>query len=230
MNQTNLLSKAKLLPMLFLFMLLCTATFSQKNVTGKVTNSVDNQPIAGATVVVKGTTTATATGTDGGFTISVPTGKNILVITSTGFDEVQVDVSKTATVAASLKIRTGNLNEVIVTGYSTQRKKDIIGAVAVVDMEDLKSTPAANIGAQLQGRATGVTVSGSGAPGSPAVVRIRGFQSGGNNEPLYIIDGVPTQDGSIINPQDVESMQVLKDGTATAIYGTRGANGVVIIT
>jgi TonB-dependent starch-binding outer membrane protein SusC len=230
MKQNSLLSKAKLLPMLILSMLLCTAAFSQKNVTGKVTNSVDNLPIAGATVVVKGTTTATATGTDGGFTISVPPGKNILVITSTGFDEVQVDVSKTATVAASLKIRTGNLNEVIVTGYSTQRKKDIIGAVAVVDMEDLKSTPSANIGAQLQGRATGVTVSGSGAPGSPAVVRIRGFQSGGNNEPLYIIDGVPTQDGSIINPQDVESMQVLKDGTSAAIYGTRGANGVVIIT
>jgi TonB-dependent starch-binding outer membrane protein SusC len=230
MNQTNLLSKAKLLPMLFLFMLLCTAAFSQKNVTGKVTNSVDNQPIAGATVVVKGTTTATATGTDGGFTISVPSGKNILVITSTGFDEVQVDVSKTATVAASLKIRTGNLNEVIVTGYSTQRKKDIIGAVSVVDVAELKSTPAANLGAQLQGRATGVTVSGNGAPGSPAIVRIRGFQSYGDNSPLYVIDGVPTSDPSILNPNDVESMQILKDGTASSIYGTRGANGVVIIT
>jgi TonB-dependent starch-binding outer membrane protein SusC len=230
MKQKLLLSKAKLLPLLMSFMLLCTAAFSQKTVTGKVTNSVDNQPLAGATVIVKGTTTATATGNDGAFTISVPAGKNTLVITSTGFDEVEVDVRTISNVEVALKVKAGSLNEVVVTGYSTQRKKDIIGAVSVVNVEDLKSTPSANIGAQLQGRATGVTVSGTGAPGSPAVVRIRGFQSFGNNEPLYVIDGVPTQDPSILNPQDVESMQVLKDGTATAIYGTRGANGVVIVT
>jgi TonB-dependent starch-binding outer membrane protein SusC len=230
MKKHLLPSRAKLLPMLVFFMLLCTAAFSQKTVTGKVTSSVDNQPLAGATVVVKGTTTATATGTDGGFTISVPSGKNTLVITSAGFNEVQVDVSKTANIDVALKLRTGNLNEVIVTGYSTQRKKDIIGAVSVVNVEDLKSTPSANLAAQLQGRATGVTVSGTGAPGSPAVVRIRGFQSIGNNEPLYIIDGVPTSDPSILNPQDVESLQILKDGTSAAIYGTRGANGVVIVT
>ena len=230
MKKKLLLSRVKLIPLLMSFMLLCTAAFSQKTVTGKVTNSVDNQPLAGATVVVKGTTTATATGTDGTFSIAVPAGKNILVITSTGFEELDVDVRSTLNVAVSLKLRAGSLNEVIVTGYSTQRKKDIIGAVSVVNVEDLKSTPSANLGAQLQGRATGVTVSGTGAPGSPAIVRIRGFQSGGNNEPLYIIDGVPTSDASIINPQDVESMQVLKDGAATAIYGTRAANGVVIIT
>ncbi len=230
MKKKLLLSKGKLLPLLLSFMLLSTTAFSQKTVTGKVTNSADNQPLVGATVVVKGTTTATATGTDGSFSISVPSGKNILVISNVDFEEVQVNVSNTSTVTAALKTRSGSLNEVVVTGYSTQRKKDIIGAVAVVDMEGLKSTPSANLGAQLQGRATGVTVSGTGAPGSPAIIRIRGFQSGGNNEPLYIIDGVPTSDASIINPQDVESMQVLKDGAATAIYGTRAANGVVIIT
>ncbi len=230
MNKKNLLSKVMLLPMLFFLLLLSTAAFSQKTVTGKVTSSADNQPVVGATVSVKGTKVATSTGIDGGFSISVPAGSNTLVITSASFKAEEIDIRNTATANVSLAVRTGNLNEVIVTGYSTQRKKDIIGAVSVVNVDDLKSTPSANLGAQLQGRATGVTVSGTGAPGSPAVVRIRGFQSIGNNEPLYVIDGVPTSDPSIINPQDVESLQVLKDGTAAAIYGTRGANGVVIIT
>ncbi len=232
MKQKLLLGKAmlKLFPLLIVSLLLSAAAISQKTVTGKVTSATDNQPLAGASVSVKGTSVGTTTGADGGFSLSVPAAKNIIVISTVGYEDVEVDVSNTSTVSAALKTATGSLNEVVVTGYSSQRKKDIIGAVAVVNMEDLKSTPSANIGAQLQGRATGVTVSGTGAPGSPAVVRIRGFQSGGNNEPLYIIDGVPTQDGSIINPQDVESMQVLKDGTSAAIYGTRGANGVVIIT
>ena len=230
MKQKLLLPKAKLLPIFLFFMLLNIVAVAQKTVTGKVTNATGSQPMSGATVKVKGTKTGVPTNADGSFTISVPAGKNTLVISSVGFDEVEVDVSNSTNIAVEMKERRGNLNEVIVTGYSTQRKKDIIGAVAVVDMEDLKSTPSANIGSQLQGRATGVTVSGTGAPGSPAIVRIRGFQSGGDNSPLYIIDGVPTNDGGNINPQDVESMQVLKDGTSTAIYGTRGANGVVIIT
>jgi TonB-dependent starch-binding outer membrane protein SusC len=220
----------KLLPLLIFSLLLSVTAIAQKSVTGKVTNATDNQPVVGATVAVKGTRTGTTTGPDGSFTLSVPAGKNIIVISSIGFEEVQVDVSSTSTVSASLKTATGSLNEVVVTGYSSQRKKDIIGAVSVVNIEDLKSTPAANLGAALQGRATGVTVSGTGAPGSPAVVRIRGFQSGGNNNPLYIIDGVPTEDPSNLNPQDISSLQVLKDGTASAIYGTRGANGVVIVT
>jgi TonB-dependent starch-binding outer membrane protein SusC len=230
MKQKQLPGIAKLLPMLILSMLLCTAALAQKTVTGKVTNATDNQTVVGATVSVKGTRVGTTTGTDGSFSLSVPAGKNTLVISNVGYDEIQVDVSNTSAVTAALKERSGSLNEVVVTGYSSQRKKDIIGAVSVVNIEDLKSTPAANLAAQLQGRATGVTVSGNGAPGSPAIVRIRGFQSGGNNNPLYVIDGVPTEDPSLLNPQDVSSMQVLKDGTATAIYGTRGANGVVIVT
>ena len=108
------------------FMLLCTAAFSQKTVTGKVTNSVDNQPLAGATVVVKGTTTATATATDGTFSIAVPAGKNILVITSTGFEELDVDVRSTLNVAVSLKLRAGSLNEVIVTGSPHSVKKTLL--------------------------------------------------------------------------------------------------------
>ncbi|MDX2045678.1 MAG: TonB-dependent receptor [Chitinophagaceae bacterium] len=230
MKQKLLPSKARILPVLLIFLLFTTSALAQKNVTGKVTNASDNLPVSGATVAVRGTKVATTTGTDGAFSISVPAGRNTLVISFIGFEETVVDVSNSTTVTVVMRERTGGLSEVVVTGYSSQRKKDIIGAVSVVDIADLKSTPAANLGAQLQGRATGVTVSGTGAPGSPAVVRIRGFQSGGNNEPLYVIDGVPTSDPSNLNPQDVASMQILKDGTSSAIYGTRAANGVVIVT
>lgn len=204
-------------------------SIAENTIRGKVTDS-NKQPLFGATVSVKGTNLATQTDAQGAFSITVPEGKNILVISFVGHELQEITIGTQATVDVVLKESKTNLNEVVVTGYSTQRRKDIIGAVAVVDVADLKSTPAANIGAQLQGRATGVTVSGTGAPGSPAVVRIRGFQSGGNNNPLYVIDGVPTEDPSILNPQDVESMQILKDGTSSAIYGTRAANGVVIVT
>lgn len=204
------------------------ALAQQKTVTGKVTDA-NNQSIAGATVSVKGTNTATQTGADGSFSLNVPAGAT-LVVTFVGFESQEVAVADKNTISVGLRNSAGNLNEVVVTGYSSQRKKDIIGAVTVVDMENVRSIPAANLGAQLQGQAAGVTVSSTGAPGSPAVVRIRGFQSSGNNNPLYVIDGVPTEDPSVLNPQDVESMQVLKDATATAIYGTRAANGVIIVT
>ena len=210
-------------------MLLCTVALAQKTVTGKV-NGADSKPLGGASITVKGTSVGTFTDNNGAFSLNVPAGKSTLVVSSIGYEAKEFDITSTSSLDVSLTATVSNLNEIVVTGYSSQRKKDIIGAVAVVNVAELKSTPSANLGAQLQGRATGVTVSGSGAPGSPAVVRIRGFQSGGNNEPLYVIDGVPTSDASIINPQDVESMQVLKDGTASAIYGTRAANGVVIIT
>lgn len=203
--------------------------FAQKSVTGKVTDP-NNQPIPGASIMVKGTTIATSTNNTGDFTINVPNESAVLTISSIGFETQEVAVGARASITVALALSSNRLNEVVVTGYSTQRRKDIVGAVAVVNVEDMKSTPAANLGAQLQGRAAGVTVSGTGAPGSPANVRIRGFQSGGNNNPLYVIDGVPTEDASILNPQDVESMQVLKDGTASAIYGTRAANGVIIVT
>ncbi|WP_207632879.1 SusC/RagA family TonB-linked outer membrane protein [Foetidibacter luteolus] len=210
--------------------MLSTVALAQKKITGKVTHASDNQPIPGATITALGTKIATVAEADGSFSITVPPDVKSLVVSFIGFEEVVVDVTNTTSVTVAMKERAGGLSEVVITGYSSQRKKDIIGAVAVVDVAELKSTPAANLGAQLQGRATGVTVSGSGAPGSPAVVRIRGFQSGGSNEPLYVIDGVPTSDPSNVNPQDVASMQILKDGTSSAIYGTRAANGVVIIT
>ena len=201
----------------------------QKTVTGKVTD-VSSAPIAGATVAVKGSNVATQTNAQGEFTLSVPGDNPVLVVSFVGFEPREITVGDQTSVNISLSAATSNLNEVVVTGYTTQRKKDIIGAVSVVSANDLKTTPASNLAVQLQGRAAGVTVSSAGEPGAGAVVRIRGFASAGNNDPLYIIDGVPSEDPSKINPNDIESLQVLKDASSASIYGARASNGVVIIT
>jgi TonB-dependent SusC/RagA subfamily outer membrane receptor len=122
------------------------------------------------------------------------------------------------------------LEEVIVTGYTTEKKKDIIGSVAVVNTKTAIQQPTSNVGQMLQGRAAGVTVSGTGAPGAAAKVRIRGFVSFGNNDPLWVIDGVPTDNSNALNPNDIESIQVLKDPVSASIYGSRAANGVIVVT
>jgi len=201
---------------------------AQKQVSGVVKSATG--PVAGATVAVKNASVATQTAADGTFSITVPAGKSVLVISYVGLETREVDVSNQSSVDLTLATVVSSLNEVVVTGYSTQRKKDIIGAVSVIDSKELKQTASSNLAVQLQGRAAGVVVTSTGAPGAGAVVRIRGFQSFGNNNPLYIIDGVPTQDPSQLNPMDVASVQILKDGSSASIYGTRAANGVVIVT
>ncbi len=201
-----------------------------RTVTGKVTSAADNTTVPGVTVLVKGTTSGTATDANGNYSLSVPGNDAVLVFSFIGFVTEEVPVAGRTTVDVQMASDVQALQEVVVTGYSTERKRDIIGSVAVVKPTELLSTPAANLQAQLQGRAAGVTVSGNGAPGAGARVRIRGFASFGNNDPLYVIDGVPTSDPSQLNPQDIESMQVLKDATAASIYGSRAANGVIIIT
>ena len=226
-NKNCLLAKA--LVCFMLFALISGASYAQKRVTGKVVGPT-NQPIAGASVIVDGTSVGGVTLDDGTFSINVPAGKNKIIISSVGFKRKEITVGSQSSFNVSLEEDVSGLNEIVVTGYTAQRKKDIIGAVSVVDAKDLQQTPAANLAAQLQGRAAGVVVSSAGEPGAAAVVRIRGFASAGNNDPLYIIDGVPTDDPSKINPGDVESLQVLKDASSAAIYGSRASNGVIIIT
>ena len=154
----------------------------------------------------------------------------MLVITFVGFDRVEVPVAgKTAIGDVSLTPATVSLNQVVVTGYTSQRKRDITGSVSVVNVADLKQTPSGSTEGLLQGQASGVTVFTTGAPGGASVVQVRGITSSGNSAPLVIVDGVP---GSMhdINPNDIQSIQVLKDAGAAAIYGVRGSNGVIIIT
>ena len=210
-------------------LLFATFAFAQRSVSGRITSSVDRQAIYGATVTVKGTNVATQTNADGDFTISLPSDKDVLLISFVGFETQEVQVTGN-TVNVSLKEKSTTLTDVVVTGYSTQAKKDITGSVSVVKAEDLKSVPASNAESQLQGRASGVTVITSNQPGDGAQVRIRGFASFGGNEPLYIIDGVPAGGLGALNPNDIESMQVLKDASAASIYGSRASNGVIVVT
>ncbi|MFT4017732.1 MAG: TonB-dependent receptor [Agriterribacter sp.] len=202
-----------------------------KKISGKVTNSASGQPIQGATINIKGSTTGTVSDAEGAFTITVPNEKSVLIITSVGFDPVEISAEGRDVISVGLKEKLGSLEEVVVTGYTTQKKKDLTGAVAVVNMDQLKSQPVASPVEALQGKATGVHIINDGAPGATPQIRIRGFSTINNNDPLFVIDGVPFEGKlSWLNQNDIESMQVLKDASAASIYGARANNGVVIIT
>ena len=214
---------------IFFFLLMGLGVYAQKTVTGKVTNAKDNSPVGFATVTVKGTKVATTTDANGNFTLNLPAGKTTVVVSSVGYTNVEADASS-GSVSVTLTENTSSLDEIVVTGYSSQRKKDLTGAVSVVNVKDLKSTPATTAENQLQGRAAGVTVISNNQPGSVASVRIRGFASFTGNDPLYIVDGVPVGSLLGINPDDISSFQILKDAASASIYGSRASNGVVIIT
>ena len=196
-----------------------------QTVTGVVTS--DDGPLPGATVLVQGTNEFATTDFDGNFTIEAAQG-DILIVSFVGYQTQEVAVDGDS---LTITMALGNLlDEVIVTtGYGTQSKRDITGAVSTVDADDLTAIPATTFSQQLQGRASGISIVSDATPGE-ASVRIRGFGSIGNNNPLYVIDGVPSQSQGNLNPQDIESLQILKDASAASIYGSRAANGVIIIT
>jgi TonB-linked SusC/RagA family outer membrane protein len=208
-----------------------TSLFAQKKITGKIVSNADKQPLTGATVQVRGGRNAVQTGVDGTFTIDAPD-NGTLVISSVGYERQEIPVAGRSSIGEiSLVVTNTSLNEIVVTGYSSQKKKDITGSVAVVDVKALRSVPGGNTEALLQGQASGVTVINSGTPGGGSNVRIRGITSFGNSDPLVIIDGVQIPGGlHDLNSGDIESIQVLKDAGAAAIYGVRGSNGVVIVT
>ena len=218
----------------FLVLLASVQCFSQqKVVSGTVTNkSENNKPIANATVQVKGTTTATQTDEQGNFTIPVANSNAILVVSVVGFQSLEISATGTAPINFSISPLATQLNEVVVTGYQTQRKADLTGAVSVVNMKELGKTPVTNPIQSLQGRVPGMVVYTDGSPsGSNVGILIRGVTSINGTGPLYVIDGVPTKGGMHeLNPNDIESMQVLKDASSASIYGSRAANGVIIIT
>jgi TonB-dependent SusC/RagA subfamily outer membrane receptor len=213
-----------------MLMIVSSQLFAQSlRISGSVKDE-SGQPVPGVNILEKGTTNGTVADVEGNYTINVSQPSATLVFSFIGYKTLEVPVDSRSQIDALMVTDVTSLEEVVVTGYSTEKKGDIIGSVASVKTSDLLATPSANLQAQLQGRAAGVTVSGSGEPGAGAKVRIRGFASFGNNDPLYVVDGTPTENPSYINPQDIESLQVLKDATAASIYGSRAANGVVIIT
>lgn len=211
------------------FLFLALYSSAQIPITGKV-NGADQQPVPGATVTIKGTTLGTQTNAEGRFSINSPNNKSVLVISFVGYEPQEITVGTTTNFTVTLKENTSTLNDVVVTGYSTQAKKDITGSVSVVSTKELVANPGSNVESLLQGRAAGVTVGTSGIPGAGSNVRIHGYSTFGNNEPLYIVDGTRVTAIADLNPSDIESMQVLKDASAASIYGSAAAGGVIIIT
>ncbi len=198
-------------------------------VRGTVKND-KGEPVEGATVTVKGASVATTTSASGDFVITLPEGKNVLVISSIGYEANEVKIGSSNIVAVVLKLNVAVVDEVVVTGYTTQNKKDLTGAVSVVKVSDALKETNANLLTSIQGRIAGVNISTDGAPGSNASISIRGLGSIRNNRPLFVIDGVPTLEIDGLSPNDIESMQVLKDAASASIYGARASNGVVLIT
>ncbi|WP_318308058.1 SusC/RagA family TonB-linked outer membrane protein [Flagellimonas crocea] len=202
----------------------------QTTITGTV---VDNfgTPLPGTNVIVKGTTNGTQTDFDGNYSITAPSDAT-LIFSYVGFKTVEIPVNGNATLDVTMQEDAAALDEVVVTGYGSQTRGELTGSVGTVDVAEATKTPVVNAAEALQGRVSGVTITNNGSPGSTPVVRIRGYGTGNSNDPLYIIDGVQTDDASIlnsINPADIQQLNVLKDGAA-AIYGARASNGVVIVT
>ena len=215
-----------------------TASAQNQTVTGKVTDAADGEPLIGATVTVKETKAGVVTDLDGHYSTSIARGQT-LVVSYIGYDTKEVRYTGQPTIDVALSVDAGTLDEVVVVGYGVMKRSDITGSVVSVGEKDIKKSVITSVDQALQGRAAGVQVTqNSGSPGGGISVAIRGVNSLNGNEPLYVIDGVAI-DGqtngnssalSSINPSDIVSMEVLKDASATAIYGSRASNGVVLIT
>jgi len=215
-----------------LLSLLSLQAMAQLKITGKVTGSKDNLPIPAVSVKVKGTAIGALTDVNGNYQIQLPDAQAVLVFSYTGYTPVERNAAGRSIINIQLDEKADNLNEVVVIGYGTVKKSDLTGAVATIKGDQLMDKPVANISQALQGKIAGVEVSlNSAAPGTAAKVRVRGIGSINSNiDPLYVIDGVAGVDPNSINPNDVASLEVLKDASSTAIYGSRGANGVIMIT
>lgn len=228
MNLTN--QKINFLSVVFT--LLSFTVFSQEKIIKGTVKDGLGLPIPSASVLLKNSQTSTITDIDGNYQISVPSQNSILVFSFVGMKTIELPTNGRSSINAILEDDVQTLNEVVVVGYGTQKKKDLTGSVSIVKSDDLKNKTNTQIGNLLQGQATGVQVlSSSGKPSQGLSIRIRGTSSiSSGSEPLYVVDGVPTNDTRSINPSDVESITILKDAASAAIYGASGANGVVLIT
>ena len=210
----------------------CSAAFAQGiPVSGKVTEASTGEPLVGATVFVEGTTSGATTDANGEYSLEVPSDAK-LTVSMIGYEIQTISVDGRSRIDISLIEDTYNLDELIVVAYGTAKRESFTGSVAVVDNEKIAQRKVSNITKALDGLAPGVqATSGSGQPCSSSSIIIRGFGSiNASNEPLYVVDGVPYNGAiSAINPEDIESISILKDASASVLYGSRAANGVVII-
>lgn len=218
---------------LLLFVSILQAAAQQISVSGKVVSAEDGQPMPGINIVVKGTTVGTVTDANGGYKLNAPD-DGTLIFSFIGFETQEIRIGDRAVIDVIMKTDPKQLEEVVVTGYREESRRALPGSVAVVKADKIQNASIASFDQVLQGRVPGMLVSGSsGQPGASAQVIIRGIKSiNGTNGPLYVLDGVPITSGifNTLNPNDFESVSVLKDATAAALYGSRGSNGVVVIT
>ena len=208
---------------------------NRTTISGKVTDKANGEPLIGVTVSLEGTSTVTITDYTGSYSIAIPfagKSKQELTFSYMGYNDKTLTVTPSqTTLDVALEMGADVIEDVVVVGYGTMKRSDLTGAVASVDSEDLQRTPVATIDQAFAGRIAGVTVNSStGQPGAAAEVRIRGIGTVNNSAPIYVVDGVITEDIGFLNPNDIASTEVLKDASSTAIYGSRGANGVIIVT
>ena len=225
--------KSKIYFFLFFLFSFITTIAQQKTLTGTVTRENSSEAIPGVTVTVKGTQISTATNAQGNFTITVPGNNAVLVFTSVGYNKKEVTVGNAAKIEVAITEATSTLDDVVVIGYSSIKRRNLTGSVSSVSSKQLKDIPLSSAAEALQGKLAGVQVIASeGAPGADILIRVRGGGSiTQDNSPMYIVDGVQVENAlAVISPQDIASIDVLKDASTTAIYGARAANGVVIIT
>ena len=220
--------KSKIIFFVFLFIVVSAAA-QNVTVTGAVNEGADS-PLPGVSILIKGTSTGTATDFDGNFVLEDVPISSVLVFSYVGFETYEVQIENSDALTITMIEDAESLDEVILIGYGTQSKKEITGAVAVVGSETIEKLNPVRVEQALQGQVSGVNItSQSGSPGSSSNIRIRGVTTNGNNNPLILVDGAVIEDLSVINPNDIESINVLKDATA-GIYGVRAANGVILIT
>jgi TonB-linked SusC/RagA family outer membrane protein len=212
-----------------IFLVICFQVHAQITIKGNIVDD-QNESVIGATIIVKGTTIGTVSDIRGDYSISVPENSETLIVSFIGYKSKEILISNRSIIDIKLEIDIAELESIVVTGYGSQRKQDITGAVAIVNTNEISKSQYTNVTDRLQGRVAGVSVKTNGEPGSMGDVTIRGISFFGDNNPLYVIDGIPTEDSPNINPADIETIQVLKDASSSAIYGSRAANGVVVIT
>jgi TonB-dependent SusC/RagA subfamily outer membrane receptor len=221
----------KILLICCLGLLFCLKGFSQSTtVTGRVVSALDKQPMAGVTVSVKGTSNGAMTNVNGAFSLTVPAGKSTLTVSFIGYVSKSVEVTGgQSNVEIALAEDVQQLNDVVVVGYTSKKQNELTSSVTVVSANKLKDVTSNNIGTMLQGKVAGLNVvNSSGAPGAAAEIRLRGVSSvNANQSPLFVVDGII---GGNYDPNDVESVTVLKDAGATALYGSQANAGVIIVT
>ena len=227
-HKLNLINMKK--AFLVVLMLSSSLIFAQNNISGSVSDESGN-PVPGATVVVEGTNTGVVTDFDGNYQINASAGDQ-LTFSSLGFASQTITVGNQSQINVTLMSSVDILDEVVVSGYQTQQRRSLSGAIGTVDTDEAFKTQVTNAAEALQGRVAGVQVTSGGGPGAAPVIRIRGYSTTNDNSPLYVIDGIQTTDPNVmrdINPRDIENISVLKDGAA-AIYGARASNGVIVVT